>query len=206
MLRIGSIFIAIFAWSALLPAAAQAACAQWDVTGGGGGWSAVQSNVGPFFRLQQNQIVLQGTAELYYYSPKKTVVAPVNGTIRGDSFDVTLVWPDGAVAGYTGKVGSDGQLRGVAFNRKNPGERVTWYSDVTFACLTAAPETPTGPLKPLGRVTGLPVAPPLPICKAAEVARARNSPAAPGLKAQCDALLSQQVKAFADDGSPAKSH
>ena len=209
MIRIGSFAITIFALIVLLPPAARAACLQWDVTGGAG-WHAVQSSgVAPLFTLEQNQIVLQGTAEYGRYNPTKDVVGAVNGTIQGNSFDVTIVWNDGGVAGYTGKVGSDGRLRGIAFNRRNPGDQVNWYSDVAFKCLTAAADAPPLPAKKLGRVVVPPGTAPLshlPVCQAAKVARARNNPAAPGLEAQCAAYLAQPVEALPDDGSPARSH
>jgi len=188
MVRIGPIFIAIFAWLVLLPAAAQAACTQWDVTGGGG-WHAVAGGVGVLFTLRQNQTVLRGTAEYSKDHPVRAGVGTVNGTTQGNSFDVTVVWNDGVVVGYAGKVGSDGRLQGVAFDPSNPADKEGWSGDVAFACLTAAADA----------------SPLLPICESARLARARNSPAAPGLKAQCDAAMNQQVKALPDNGSPFKS-
>jgi len=70
------------------------------------------------------------------------------------------------------------------------GRSGIWLDAVSFICgdLPAIPMSV--PVKSLGRVkpTG-PPAPPRPICDSARDARARNSPAAPNLEAQCAAYL-----------------
>ncbi len=203
--------LASLSFAVLLPAAAQAACAQWDVTGGGA-WHAVQSSGDvPLFELHQNDIVVKGTAFYTRVTDESlgtihylNVTGEVIGTIQGNSLDVTVVWGDGGVAGYTAKVGSDGRLHGVAFNRRSPGDKVTWYSDESFQCVASAPDA-SGPVKKLGRVTGQPATPPLQVCEAARLARARHSPAAPGLEARC-AALSQQVEAVPGTGQSADAH
>lgn len=78
------------------------------------------------------------------------------------------------------------------------------------------PAEPTGPVKALGRVKlppGTARAPPMPVCDAARMARARNNAAAPGLEAQCQAALAQQqaalaqqVEALPDNGQSADAH
>ena len=57
-----------------------------------------------------------------------------------------------------------------------------------------APPTP-GSVKAVGRVRGdgAPAGPPISICESARQARARNSPAAPGLEAQCRAQEAQEA-------------
>jgi len=65
----------------------------------------------------------------------------------------------------------------------------------------AGPSVSNGPVKQAGKVKG--GAPPLPICDAASQARARNSPAAPGLEAQCRAALAAGQDAVAVEKSPA---
>ena len=51
----------------------------------------------------------------------------------------------------------------------------------------------------MGRTrTGTPTGPPQPICDVAREARARNSPAAPGLEAQCRADLAARGAAIAE--------
>lgn len=67
-------------------------------------------------------------------------------------------------------------------------------------------EAPAGPTKKLGRVEGQSLAAPLPICESARKARARNSPAAPGLEAQCKAAMSQQVTAVTGTGEGPDGH
>lgn len=64
----------------------------------------------------------------------------------------------------------------------------------------AGPSVSDGPVKQVGKVKG--GAPPLPICDAASQARARNSPAAPGLEAQCRAALAAGEDAVAVEKSP----
>ncbi len=59
-------------------------------------------------------------------------------------------------------------------------------------------------VRAVGRVklpTGTPSGPPLSICEAAQQARARNSPAAPGLEAQCEARRPIEMQALADRGA-----
>lgn len=62
---------------------------------------------------------------------------------------------------------------------------------------------PQAPIKTLGPVRSLPAAgPPLPICESARLARARSSPAAPGLDARCRALEAQAAADAAALGNP----
>ena len=98
MIRIGPVPLALLGWIVsvssvmLLPAAAQAACSQWDVSENGtesGGWRAMQSNGSqPWFRLQQTGTLLQGDAGYLTYDNgeiDKDIHGSVDGTINGDS-------------------------------------------------------------------------------------------------------------------------
>ena len=66
------------------------------------------------------------------------------------------------------------------------GRSGVWLDAMGLIC--DYPKLPPAPIEAIGRVTGgAPTGPPLSICEAARAARARNSPAAPGLEAQCRA-------------------
>jgi hypothetical protein len=72
------------------------------------------------------------------------------------------------------------------------GRSGVWLDAVGLICgvptLTPKAAREPGPVKALGRVEGgAPTGPPISICESARRARARNSPAAPGLEAQCRA-------------------
>lgn len=202
----------------LLPAAAHAACSQWDISGG---WSAVQSNdTKPTFVLQQTGAQIHGNANYSYIHKSRCVLAycgddtysvegSVDGTIEGDSIDITTYWNNDTVGVYTGKINPQGRIEGSTYDRQHPQTMARWYSDRTIKCLADengavqadnSPSSNTPPVdsKPppvaLGRTqTGAP-APPLNrvgdeplICTRARDARTRNSPVAPALEAQCEA-------------------
>ena len=216
MIRTGAVSlgrVVSISFAMLLPSAAQAACSQWDLPGS---WIAIQSNGSkPEFSLQQTETLLQGTAHYDYTHKDKcilvacgddyyTVHGSVDGTITGDSLDVTVYWEDGGVGGYTGKIGPTGRMTGTTVDKNNPRNVATWYSDQPFKCRAAAAPpvavTPPGPTKKLGRVaTGQPTGAPLPVCEAARMARARNNAAAPGLEAQCKAATAQHDAAMAQE-------
>ena len=83
--------------------------------------------------------------------------------------------------------------------------QVFHYTNVPTLEVIAVP-APAGPTKKLGRVEGQSTTAPLPICVAARAARARNSPAASGLEAQCSAALKQQVTAVPGTEENADPH
>jgi hypothetical protein len=78
------------------------------------------------------------------------------------------------------------------------GRSGIWVDAIGLICgpsgvAVAAPSAPTSAVTSIGRVkTKGPASPPRPICDAARDARARNSPAAASLEAQCKATLSAQ--------------
>lgn len=186
-------------------AADEPACAQWRVDGQ---WSAIQSNgPPPIFTLTQNGTVLLGKASYAVWTEGglleaddlTIVFGSVDGTIKGDDFNVTVYWNNGTTGVYTGKVGPQGRIEGSAYDKLHPQTTAIWHSDGTALCpppAAAAPAASPGigssasskPTVALGRVqTSAVTAPAMSICEAAKSARARNSPAAPGLEAQCKA-------------------
>ena len=193
--------------------AAEAECSRWDVTGD---WQFFQTNdTAPYFSLQLTQTGLTGTGSYSYWeddcpffvvcSEKHTVSASVDGTVNGDSFEITAYWNNGTIGVYSGKIGPQGRVQGTTYDRQHPQTIAAWYSNRTAKCAagaggtgettgttSSALETTPAPdgIRPQGRVR-LPQtpqttpSPPLAICDAARQARARNSPAAPGLERQC---------------------
>jgi hypothetical protein len=191
-------------------AAADVECSRWDLNGE---WKFVQTNeTAPVFRLQHTGTMLQGSAMYFYTHEGQCVIGwcgddyyqvdgSVDGTVNGDSFEVVAYWNNGTTGVYTGKIGQQGRIQGSGYDRQHPQVMANWYAEPTAKCLvgtpgtggrigttssalgTAAPE----PVKPAPRVTlpgGVPVKS-LTICEFAKKARARNSPAAPGLEASC---------------------
>jgi len=210
------------AFAMLLPSAAQADCSQWDVSGT---WVAVQNNgYKAEFTLQQS---LPPGSEIHgtgFYDGLWR--ASVDGTVTGPSLKFTAYWnnvtggnPTGSIGEYTGTIGPTGRMTGTTVDKNNPRSMATWYSDRTAKCVTNAGGTSAGgvspssitppvgggspasaePAKALGKVQLPPttLGPPRPICDVAAEARARNSPAAPSLEAQCRAAVSAEpVKAL----------
>ncbi|WP_159015625.1 hypothetical protein [Cognatiluteimonas profundi] len=204
-------------------AAAQAGCGHWNVSNQ---WAAIQSNdTAVHFSLQQDGTVLKGSA--YYGATHKgdmfsgddyyVIDGSVDGTIKGDDFDVTVYWNNGTTGAYTGKVGPQGRIEGSTYDKQHPQTMAMWHSDGTAECMdnagvpaTTAPApaasslglaTAARPAMALGRVVP-PAKPPvalgrvapsanpnagLSICEVARSARARNSPAAASLERQCAA-------------------
>jgi len=144
---------------ASVPAAAQAPCTKWDVSGR---WEAVQSNNHrPWFSLSRpGGDLFQGDAGLnvkveYTDSWRR---GDVDGSIRGNAIQFTVFWeaPIGSGKGgkadsvgvYVGTIDGNGRIEGSTYDRNAPQNRATWYSDRRMNCLARA-ETP-GPAKPPG--------------------------------------------------------
>ena len=177
------------------------------------------NNTSPRFTLQQTGTGLQGSARYSYTTKEDYIIgasgvdtyivdASVDGTINGDSFEVTAYWDNGTKGLYTGKVGPGGRIVGSGYDLEHPQTTARWHSDRTVKCLTRAGGTSGGvspssitppvdatlppPVKPAARVKlppGTVVEPSstLTKCQRAWQARARNSPAAPGLEELCRA-------------------
>ena len=174
--------------------AALAQCARWNLAGA---WTFVQSNnTSPRFSLLQTTTKgLQGSAS--YAGPFGEVRGSVDGESKGDQFKVTAYWDNETTGVYEGTISPTGRISGRTHDAQHPNVVANWYSNRTAKCADAlnqsgnqsspppVPQKP--PLKAQERVqTGTP-GPKLTICEAAWKARARNSPAAPGLEGQCRA-------------------
>ena len=94
-------------------------------------------------------------------------------------------------------------------DQNDPNNKATFVASGDPRCVTraaVAPPPPAAPTMVLGRVhapAGTPTAPALTICQAAASARARNSPAAPGLEKRCAAEVQQAASLAVDRVSPA---
>ena len=206
---IGRIALSSF-FAVLLPAAAEAACEQWDVSGS---WTMAQSNIknGPvYFNLEQNGTELRGDAAYETVLSEEwgqtTVSGSVSGTVKGNKFKVYVVWslpsysPVRRSKGvYSGTIGSQGRLNGTGYDANNIQSHATFSGQKYFLCAdstgtTSAPLVEE-PYQALGRVktSGTAPAAPVSICESARNARARNSPAAPGLERQCRRFLDTPV-------------
>ena len=115
---------------------ASSQCSHWDMSGE---WTFVQTNgTSPQFTFRQTETGLQGSAVYYYeyndsgyYFP---VRGSVDGTLKGDSFEVTAYWDNGTTGVYTGKIGPQGRIEGTAYDKLHPQTRADWYSDHTARC------------------------------------------------------------------------
>ena len=77
-----------------------------------------------------------------------------------------------------------------SFALKNINGHLQCTSKASAPPIVQAPSVADGPVKAIGKVKGAAPSPSLPICEAARQARARNSPAAPGLEAHAARHLS----------------
>lgn len=173
----------------LMPHTARAACdGQWNLSGD---WLLVQNNgAKATFSLQQSGNVISGSGAY----PGRT--GKVTGSIQGDGFFFVVDWrhdwvtsPSFETGQYTGTVDAQGRIAGSTFDMQNPTSRALWHGNRTANCIVAQTTVPPEkPGKVLGRVkvpgTTTPTSPQS-ICDRARSARERNSPAAPGLEAQC---------------------
>ncbi len=217
MIRIGQVFSTLLGrivfgsiFAVLLPSAAEAACELWDLSGS---WTMAQSNIknGPvYFNLEQNGTELRGDAAYETVLSEEwgqtTLSGSVSGTVKGNKFKVYVVWslpsysPVRRSKGvYSGTIGSQGRLKGTSYDADNIQSHATFSGQKNFLCAesTGAASAPLVevPYQALGRVKKsdtVPVAP-LSICESARNARARNSPAAPGLERQCRRFLDTPV-------------
>lgn len=201
MIPISKSFIALTGFFTLCsslvatPAFAVAAlCSQWDVSGS---WHAVQSTgMQPELNLEQTGTQFRGSAQFVYldesssFSADITVSGPIVGTVTGNSFEATVYWDDNAIGIYTGQIGPQGLIVGRTYDKNNPKNAADWHSDRAANCRSDKDSTAQPPVA-LGRVQGRPAPPPERIgnepmiCAQARSARARNSPVAPQLEAEC---------------------
>jgi len=196
---------------------AHAACSEWDLSGNG--LSLFQSNadglsIGVGFDLKQSDHELRGNARWLEVRDRTLSVkfynhfGSVDGIVTGDRVDFTIYWSDATIGAYSGTINPRGRITGLTFDKTNPSSQANWYSTDTVPCRAsptqAAPQAPPLPARPvigLGKVrpqpdpiqAGTTRPAPSSICESASNARARNSPAAPGLEAQCNAFVTRQA-------------
>lgn len=146
----------------LLSCAAQASCPQWDISGE---WVAVQTNdTKPVLTLQQTGTVIQGSGHWAYTVSYNTFPAKgddyveanasIDGTINGDSVEFNAYWSNDTIGVYSGRIGPQGRIEGVTYDKRHPQTRADWYSSRTMPCLDAGTDasgTSPPPLA-LGRV------------------------------------------------------
>lgn len=174
------------------PAAAEGTCRQWQAPAL---MQIKQDTLGGLqidLQLKQNGSQLLGFAQ--YQTTRKTVIGKVVGDITGDGIHLRVLWTyggDPSIGRYVGKIvprvgGIVGDtqygyvFQGTTYDEyRVPPEYVSWTA-YHFTCKLEAPPPPVA----LGRVDTRGSAP-TPICVAARSAKARNSPAAPGLERQC---------------------
>jgi hypothetical protein len=156
MTRIGTLFIALTSWIvfgglvALAPSAAQADCAQWDLSGH---WEIQQRNgIAVNLDLTQTGTDVQGTGffvagECHSGFPFGTkfcggTQGSVTGTIDGNgNIQLNADW--GGV--YRGGVGSDAFIGGTTFAVNDPGNQVGWRGDRAATCQFAGEPSATTP-------------------------------------------------------------
>lgn len=174
-------------------AASDRVCRQWqapalmEVTQGTLGGLPV------YFQLRQNGSQLLGWAQ--YQTTRKTVIGNVIGDVTGNGIHLRVLWTysgDPSIGRYTGTIrprigGIVGDTQygdvfaGSTYDEyRNPPEYAYWNAH-HFTCQL----DPVQPAMALGRVGTRDDGPKPPICDVARSARARNSPAAPGLERQC---------------------
>ncbi len=194
------------------PVASADSCPQWGINGK---YTARQSNLlqgsadlraAAFMTLVQTGSQFQGSASSISEDSReqvKQVRGPVVGTLIGDAFEATIYWDNNTIGVYSGRVGPQGLIVGTTYDRNNPSTRADWHMEEVAVCAPSAPGAvvPPAPAKPtvlLGRVQPVAgaAAPATTVCQAAQSARARNSPAAPSLEAQCRAQNAQSQAAL----------
>lgn len=198
--------IALAAAGFATPAWAQQPCQQWDARGN---WTLIQSNqTAASVTLEPAGDGYAGYASFGYWKDDDfwgcsiaacgrdyiVTQGPAVGTLKGKDFELTIYWSDNSIGVYTGQVGPQGLIVGSAYDKNHPATAAQWHSDRVAKCLVAAP-APAASVG-FGRIqvpAGTPAAKPRTLCEAAASARARNSPAAPGLERQCREFQARQA-------------
>ncbi len=193
---IATIVVALAFGTASAGASAQSACRQWQVPPM---MEIIQNGQGGqrvYLQLKQEGSNFHGWAQ--YQTTKKTVIGNLSGNITGDAFHARVLWTfsgQSSIGQYSGKIrpregGTVGNtMNGDIFEGSTYDEYVNppklqYWNAYHFTCQLDSPPAQK-PAIALGRVQGTPSAAQTPICDAARSAKARNSPAAPGLERQC---------------------
>lgn len=126
------------------PAAAEAPCTQWDVSGN---WLAQQTNGVAEIRVQR-QIgqELQGQATV----PGEVKLGPLDGIVEGNRISFTVYWDARSVSVYSGAIGSAGRVEGITRDTVS-GATATWFSNRRMNCLARGAAAPPPPAKSLGK-------------------------------------------------------
>ena len=75
-----------------------------------------------------------------YGSPQ--VTGDVQGTVLGDDVQLKIVWRNGLVGIYNGKIGADETISGTGYEVGNPKKKVSWVSTRAMVCRQAAQAKP----------------------------------------------------------------
>jgi hypothetical protein len=150
------------------------------------------------FQLKQTGSNVHGHAK--YATTRTSVLGNVSGNINKDIISFRVFWTYsglGSIGRYFGKFTPQGTISdGRTYDENaSPAIVISWYTRTSFPCVDSQVKvTP----KSLGRVKVPPTtdATPQSICDSARSARARNSPAAPALEAQCQASGEIQYKSL----------
>ncbi len=183
--------------------AAPGDCLQWGVAGD---WKIIQTDgTQSVVKLEQNDSQFNGSAQYSYFrnvehsigidsSDHVSSSGPMVGTINGSVFEATVYWADNSIGIYTGQIGQQGLITGSTYDRNNPSNRADWHSSRVADCLSresvAAPSAPEPPREVVNAPSRVKqpeagASQPVSICDSARAAKARNSPAAPGLAQKC---------------------
>lgn len=170
------------------PTAPATQCPRWDLSGIA---RMTQNGTASWLRLKLVQRGFAFSGDIDYIPPKGVLRAHVlghidGGRVTGNEVAFNVPWDDGKTGVYYGAIDPNGRVTGYTYDRDNHGESASW-SMLDRAVCDLGYQPP--PLARIGRVVPRDPNAPMPsICDAARSARARNSPAAPGLEAQCRAV------------------
>jgi hypothetical protein len=138
------------AFVAVIPATAFGQCnGQWDVSGPLR-FSQSDGHSGTF------NLTLDGTS--LHGNASESVGAivlgnPLEGSLVGDKFTVTVYWTTGAVGEYHGTISPTGWIVGETRDLMHPNNKAQWRSERPLACIASAslPAKPRTYIKHLGK-------------------------------------------------------
>ncbi len=182
-------------------AAQDSGCRQWQVPAS---MEIIQNGQGGqrvYLQIKQEGSNFHGWAQ--YQTTQRNVIGNFSGTMVGDVFQTRILWTysgQPSIGQYSGRVRAregglvNGKMLGYIFEGSTHDEYVKpaqyqYWSAYHFVCADPVQAPPSveapKPAVALGRVGVRDASPPPAICDAARSAKARNSPAAPGLERQC---------------------
>lgn len=116
----------------LVPGTAEAACSgKWDLRGT---FFAQQTNgIVVTFHIEQDGTTLSGDATVpnpVVSSTSQPISArSVEGSIEGDTVNLTVYWQGPSIGIYTGTITKDGWLYGEGYDKLSPESKAGWTSD-----------------------------------------------------------------------------